>query len=81
MWKEIKTSSQAIMLLGGPRAVAAMFADVEVAAVSMWGARKGFPPKAWLVLEPALRSKGSFSPALFGMLEPREPRRAMHGDD
>ena len=77
MWKEIKTSGQAIKVLGGPAAVAAMFADVEASAVSMWGARKRFPPKAWLVLEPALRGKGRFSPALFDMLE---PRRAAHGD-
>ena len=78
MWKEIKTSGQAIKVLGGPRKVAAMFADVEASAVSMWAARKRFPPKAWLVLEPVLRGKGRFSPALFDMLE---PRRVSDGDD
>ena len=78
MWKEIKTSAQAIELLGGPTRVAAMFADVDRSAVSMWRARKRFPPKTWLVLEPRLRGKGSFSPALFDMLE---PRRARYGDD
>ena len=74
MWREIKTSRQAIDLLGGPAAVAAMFADVEPAAVSMWRVRKRFPPKAWLVLEPALRGKGRFSPQLFDMLEPRRAK-------
>ena len=78
MWREIKTSAQAIDLLGGPTAVVAMFADVDRAAVSMWRTRKRFPPKAWLVLEPALRGKGRFSPALFDMLE---PRRVSDGDD
>ena len=77
MWKEIKTSGQAIKVLGGPAKVAAMFADVEASAVSMWGSRKRFPPKTWLVLEPILRGKGRFSPQLFDMLE---PRRAKDGD-
>ena len=70
MWKEIRTAAQAIDLLGGPSVVAALFADVDPRAVSMWRQRKRFPPKAWLVLEPALRGKGRFSPALFDMLEP-----------
>ena len=71
MWRDIKTSGQAIDLLGGPAKVASYFKDVDPRAVSMWRQR-GFPPKAWLVLGPKLRKHGRFSPRLFDMLEPAE---------
>ena len=71
MWREIKTSGQAIELLGGPAAVASRFARVQPGTVSMWAARKRFPPKAWVVLERPLKRYGRFSPRLFDMLEPK----------
>ena len=74
MWQEVKNAKQAIALLGGPKQVAAMFADVAPATVTMWGLRR-IPAKAWLVLAPKLRARGvRFSPLLFDMLEPRNAR-------
>ena len=74
MWQEFKTWKQAIDSLGGPTEVSAMFADVSRNTVSMWSIR-GIPAKAWLVLAPKLHERGRFSPALFGMLEPRKGGR------
>ena len=77
MWREIKTSGKAIEMLGGPAAVAALFARVRPDTVSMWGARKRFPPKTWMVLGPKLLRRGCrFDPnQLFDMLEPKRGGR------
>ena len=71
MWQEIKSSRQAIELLGGAEEVATLFKSVPARTVTMWGVR-GFPAKTWLVLSPRLRRLGQFSPTkLFNMIEPR----------
>jgi hypothetical protein len=77
--KAIRSTTQAIDLLGGNHAVAALIPRASHKAVSNWR-RKKFPANTFVILRDELRDRGFDPPISLWAMKIRNRKRTNHND-